>query len=81
MFGPGLVLLCLRVSSFTLFGMYISIMISNKRALTFTGGLIYFNKLMNDSMYVDLGFKERIAAIPSMIWKKEEDTEFDDFII
>ena len=61
--------------------MYISIMISNKRALTFTGGLIHFNKLMNDSMYVDLGFKERIAAIPSMIWKKEEDTEFDDFII
>ena len=59
--------------SFTLLGMFISIMISNECALTFV-----------DSMYIDLGFKEYIAAIPSMIhfatWANEEDT-FDDFII
>ena len=60
-------------------------MISNECALSFAGCLIYFNKSMNYSMYVDFGFKECIAAILSMIhfamWSKEEDTEFDDFII
>ena len=60
-------------------------MISNECALKFAGGVIYFNKSMNHSMYAGLGFKERIAAIPPIIhfaiWGKEEDTEFDDFII
>ena len=46
---------------------------------------MYFNKSMNYFMHVDLGLKESIATIPSMIhfaiWGKEEDTEFDDFII
>ena len=55
-------------------------MISHEYALTFA----YFNKSMNHSMYTDLGFKERITAIPSMvhvaIWGKEEYTEFDYFI-
>ena len=54
-------------------------------ALPFASSVIYLNKSMNHSMYIDLGFKERIAAIPSMIhfaiWGKEEDTEFDDFQI
>ena len=40
---------------------------------------------MKHFMYVDFGFKERMATIPSMIYfafsGKEEDTEFDDFII
>ena len=52
-------------------------MISNECALTFVGGKIYSNKSVNHSMYVDLGIKEWIAAIPSMIhfavWGKEED--------
>ena len=60
-------------------------MISHECALTFAGDVIYFNESMNHSMYVDLGFKECIAAIPSLIhfgiWGNEEDTEFDDFII
>ena len=52
--------------------------------MTFACSVIYFNKSMNHSMYIDLGFKERITAIPSMvhvaIWGKEEFTEFDYFI-
>ena len=36
-------------------------------------------------MYVDIGFKERIAAVPWMIyfaiWEKKEDNQFDNFII
>ena len=40
---------------------------------------------MNHSMNIDLGFKEHIATIPSIInfviSGKEEDTEFDDFKI
>ena len=35
-----------------LLAMYISIMISNECALTFAGGVVYFNKSMNHSMYV-----------------------------
>ena len=85
MFDPGLVLLCLRARSFTPLVMLISIMMSNECSLTFAGSVIYFNKSVNHSMYFDLGFKERVAAIPSMIhfaiWGTEEDTEFDDFII
>ena len=60
-------------------------MLSNKCALTFACGVIYFNKSMNHSMYIDLGFIERIAAIPSInhfaIWGKEQDTEFDNFML
>ena len=55
-------------------------MISNECALTFAGGVIFFNQSMNLSMYVDFGFKERIATIQSMICF-EEDTKFDHFII
>ena len=40
---------------------------------------------MNYDICVDLGFKECIASIPSVslfaILRKEEDTEFEDFII
>ena len=60
-------------------------MMSDECTLTFAGGVIYFDKSMNHSMYDDLGFIERIAAILSMIhfviWRKEEDTEFDDFMV
>ena len=39
---------------------------------------------MNNSVYADLVFKERIAAVPSMIhftiWGKKEHTEFNNFI-
>ena len=78
---------CFFVSEFplTFLGMFISIMISNECALTFAGSVRYFNKSMKHFMYVDFGFKERMATIPSMIYfafsGKEEDTEFDDFII
>ena len=65
--------------------MFISIMMSNEGALKFSSCVIYFNKSMNHSMYVDLGFKECIAAIRSMIRfairAKDGDIEFDDFII
>ena len=85
LFGPVLVLLCLLVPSFTLLSMLISIMISNECTLTFAGSVRYFNKSMKHSMHVDLGFKERIATIPSMIYftfcGKGEGTEFEDFII
>ena len=64
--------------------MFISIMISNERTLTFAGCVKYFYKSKNHSMYVDLSFKECIAAITSMIhfavWAKEGDIEFDDFM-
>ena len=57
-------------------------MISNECALTFADCVVYVNKSMNYDICVDL---ECIAAIPSVslfaIWRKEEDTEFDDFII
>ena len=55
------------VPIFTLLGMYIPIMISNECSLTFASSVIYFSKSINHSMYVDLGFKERIAAIRSMV--------------
>lgn len=52
--------------------------------MIFAGDKIYFNKSMNNSVYADLVFKERIAAVPSMIhftiWGKEEHTEFNNFI-
>ena len=79
-------LLCVQVPSFTLLGMFKSIMISNECALTFADCVVYVNKSMNYDICVDLEcIKECIAAIPSVslfaIWRKEEDTEFDDFII
>ena len=55
------------VPIFTLLSMHISIMISNECASTFASSVIYFNKSINHSMYVDLGFKERIPAIRSMV--------------
>ena len=72
MFGPGIVLFCLQGLPLTLIGMLISIMLSNESALTFAGSVIYLKKSINHSMYIDLGFKERIAAIPSKILQSAE---------
>ena len=65
--------------------MFLSIMLSNECVFSFAGCVIYFNKSMNHSMYVDLGFIERIAAITSInhfaMWGNKEDTDFDNFMI